>query len=53
MPTKKCPVCAWEIEDGGKTVEIDGKTVIVCSDECAAKLRASKRAGVKPSKPRN
>ena len=34
----KCPVCDWEIKDA-KTVKAGGKTVTVCCDECAAKVR--------------
>lgn len=35
----KCPVCDWDIKDGGKKVEVGGKTVVVCCDDCAQKLR--------------
>jgi hypothetical protein len=38
----KCPVCDWEIKDGGVTVQADGKAVTVCCQECADKLRAEK-----------
>ncbi len=35
----KCPVCDWEIKDGGQEVKLDGRTVVVCCDDCAAKVR--------------
>jgi YHS domain-containing protein len=34
----KCPVCDWEIKDA-KHVKVGGKTLTVCCDECAAKVR--------------
>lgn len=40
VATKKCPVCDWEIKEGGKSVKVEGKTVVVCCDECAAKVKA-------------
>jgi len=39
MAEKKCAVCDWKIEDKGQTVEHGGKVVIVCCDDCAAKVR--------------
>lgn len=33
---QKCPMCAWEIDDGGVTVAVGGKQLTVCCDECAA-----------------
>lgn len=41
MKTKKCPVCDWEIKDGGKAVKTKNGSVVVCCDECAAKLKAN------------
>ncbi len=41
MATKKCPVCDWAIEDDGKRIEVDGKTITVCCDDCASKVRAN------------
>ncbi len=35
----KCPVCDWEIKDKGITVKSDGKTTVVCCQECAEKLK--------------
>ncbi len=36
MDTSKCPVCDWEIKDGGVKVTVGGKEITVCCDECAA-----------------
>jgi len=49
MKNDKCPVCDWEIKDGGIKVRIGGKTVTVCCDECAekAKAGATKKAGAR------
>ena len=48
--TKKCPVCDWEIKDGGKRVRVGERSVVVCCDECAAKARAKpKPAGTQRS----
>jgi len=42
---KKCPVCSWEINDGGRRVKLGKREIVVCCDECAAKAReASSRA---------
>ncbi len=43
MQTKKCPVCDWEIKDGGIKVTVGGKEIVVCCDDCAEK--AKKDAG--------
>ena len=41
MKTDKCPVCDWEIKDGGKKVQLDDRViVIVCCDDCAEKVKA-------------
>jgi len=45
MPMTKCPVCDWEITDGGIKVEVGGKPVVVCCDECAAKAKEAPPAG--------
>ena len=47
----KCPVCDWEIKDGGIQVAIGGKTVTVCCDDCAAKWKAQ-QGGKKGGSPR-
>jgi hypothetical protein len=41
MKTKKCPVCDWEITDGGINVKVGGKEVTVCCDDCAKKAKQS------------
>ncbi|MCZ6681634.1 MAG: hypothetical protein O7B26_00515 [Planctomycetota bacterium] len=40
MASEKCPVCNWKIENGGKDVMVAGKTLTVCCDDCAQKLKA-------------
>ena len=35
MDTSKCPVCEWEIKEGGVKVTVGGKEITVCCDECA------------------
>lgn len=49
MAAKKCPVCAWEIKDGGKKLKVKDRLVEVCCDECAAKVKEDpgKYAGVR------
>lgn len=37
MNTTKCPVCDWDINDGGIKVKVGGKEITVCCDECAQK----------------
>lgn len=39
METKKCPVCDWEIADGGVKVKAGGKEIAVCCDDCANKVK--------------
>jgi ribosome-binding protein aMBF1 (putative translation factor) len=39
MATKKCPVCDWEIKDGGIKVKVAGKEITVCCDDCAKKAK--------------
>lgn len=34
-----CPVCDWEIKDGGVKVALGGKEIVVCCDDCAAKTK--------------
>ena len=43
MATRKCPVCDWAIGDDAKSVRVDGQTVTVCCDDCAAKVKADPR----------
>ena len=50
MTTKKCPVCDWEIKDGGGIkVKVAGKEITVCCDDCARKAKEdpAKYAGAK------
>jgi len=39
MKTQKCPVCDWDIKDGGIKVKVAGKEITVCCDECAKKAK--------------
>lgn len=43
MPTTttktKCPVCNEEITGAGLNVDVQGTSVKVCCDECAAEVR--------------
>jgi hypothetical protein len=41
MKTKKCPVCDWEIKDGGIRVQVGCKEISVCCDDCAKKAKES------------
>lgn len=38
--TEKCPVCDWDLKDGGIKVKVKGKEIMVCCDDCAAKVKA-------------
>ena len=40
MSAQKCPVCGWEIKDQKHAVKVKGKTIAVCCDECAEKVKA-------------
>jgi hypothetical protein len=35
MKVEKCPVCDWEIKDGGIKVQVGGKVITVCCADCA------------------
>lgn len=39
MKTKKCPVCDWEIKDGGIKVKAGGRKIVVCCEDCAKKAK--------------
>jgi hypothetical protein len=39
MKAKKCPVCDWEIKDGGINLKVGGKEITVCCDDCAKKAK--------------
>lgn len=40
MNTTKCPVCDWDINDGGIKVKAGGKEITVCCDDCAKDAEA-------------
>jgi ribosome-binding protein aMBF1 (putative translation factor) len=40
MKSTKCPVCDWEIKDGGIKVKVGGKEITVCCDDCAKQAQA-------------
>ena len=39
--SEKCPVCDWQIKDGGIKVKVAGKEITVCCDDCAKTVKAS------------
>ena len=39
MKTKTCPVCDWEIKDGGIKVKVGDKEIVVCCDDCAKQAK--------------
>jgi hypothetical protein len=39
MKTTKCPVCNWDIKDGGIKVKVGGKEITVCCEDCATKAK--------------
>ena len=39
MKAEKCPVCDWEIQDGGIEIRVGGKEITVCCDDCAKKAQ--------------
>ena len=39
MAIEKCPVCGWDMKDGGIKVTVAGKQITVCCDECADKVK--------------
>lgn len=41
MKTKKCPVCDWEIKEGGIKVKVGTREIVVCCDDCAKKAKES------------
>jgi YHS domain-containing protein len=39
---KKCPVCGWNIiTEEARTLKISGKTIEVCCDDCAEKVKSN------------
>jgi YHS domain-containing protein len=47
---KKCPVCDWELKDGGIAVKVGGREIIVCCDECAEKAKENPSKYAKAAK---
>ena len=39
--TPKCPVCDWEIKDGGIKVKVGAREIVVCCADCAKKVKAN------------
>ena len=37
----KCPVCDGKLDQNAKEVKVGGRTIKVCCDECAEKVKAS------------
>ena len=37
----KCPVCDYKLESEAKSVRVEGRTVKVCCDDCAEKVRTN------------
>lgn len=48
MSEKTCAACDCELDENSIQVKIGGKTVEVCCDECASKLKESHAAAAKP-----
>ena len=48
---QKCPVCDWEIKDKGVEVKVEGRSVRVCCDECAEKVRKEPGKFLPPKQP--
>ena len=44
MTTQKCPVCDWEIKDGGIKVKVGDKEITVCCDDCARRRKRALRS---------
>ena len=45
MAAQKCPVCDWEIKDGGVKVTVGGNEITVCCDDCAKDAIAKHEKG--------
>lgn len=39
MKTNTCPVCDWEIKDGGIKVKVGDREIAVCCEDCARKAK--------------
>lgn len=49
MSAKTCAACDYELDENAIKVEIGGKTVEVCCEECARALREAHAAAKKSS----
>jgi len=49
MAASKCPVCDWDLKGDAKSVKVEGKTVRVCCDDCAARVKANPKKYAKES----
>ena len=38
---RKCPVCDWELKDSFETVQVGGRSVAVCCEDCANKVKTN------------
>ncbi len=47
MKIEKCPVCDWDMKEGGLKVKVAGKEITVCCGECTSKVRADPAAYAK------
>lgn len=50
MKTAQCPVCDWEIKDGGIKVKVAGKEITVCCDDCAKKAQENPKQSAEAAK---
>ena len=50
MTQKTCAACDYELDATAITVSIGGKTVEVCCDDCARKLKEAQASAAAPAK---
>lgn len=50
MTEKTCAACDYPLDANAIKVEIGGKTVEVCCEECAQKLQEARASAAKPGK---
>ena len=48
MSEKTCAACDYPLDENAITVKIGGKTVELCCEECAAKLKESFASAASP-----
>jgi ribosome-binding protein aMBF1 (putative translation factor) len=41
MSESKCPVCGWALDANAQQVQVNGRELAVCCDECAAQLKSA------------